>query len=157
MYVFYYTKPLYCFPFLIDFFYLYIKFFSLQNFKLTIENTQGKGRGVFAGEPIAAGATIEICPVLVLSFDDTRLIDTTFLGNYNFQWNEYRTQSALALGYGSIYNHSFLPNARYDMYFEEETLHIVALRAILEGEEICFNYNGDEQDRKAVWFTVAEK
>ena len=36
----------------------------------------------------------------------------TVLKDYCFNWAEGKV--ALALGYGSIYNHSYRPNARYD-------------------------------------------
>ena len=63
---------------------------------------------------------------------------------------------ALALGYGSLYNHSYRPNARYDD-IGQLTKIFTALRDIPPGEEITVNYNGDPSDRAAVAFEVVEE
>ena len=62
---------------------------------------------------------------------------------------------ALALGYGSLYNHSFRPNARYDDV-GPQTKEFTAMRDIAPGEEITVNYNGEPTSRAAVWFEVLE-
>ncbi len=62
---------------------------------------------------------------------------------------------ALALGYGSLYNHSFHPNARYDDR-GQQTKVFTSLRDIESGEEITVNYNGDPNDTTAVSFEVVE-
>ena len=62
---------------------------------------------------------------------------------------------ALALGYGSLYNHSYRPNARYDDVGQRTKL-FTALRAIEPGEEITINYNGDPEDGSPVGFEVIE-
>jgi uncharacterized protein len=77
----------------------------------------------------------------------------TRLSNYCFAWG--RDQVALALGYGSIYNHSYSPNARYDDV-GPQTKVFTALRDIEPGEEITVNYNGKPRSRTAVWFDVVE-
>ncbi|HZU37814.1 MAG TPA: SET domain-containing protein-lysine N-methyltransferase, partial [Gemmataceae bacterium] len=64
-----------------------------------------------------------------------------------------RSTVAIALGYGSLYNHSYMPNARYD---DEPgpAMTFTALRTIRPGEEITVNYNGDPKDRSPVGFEV---
>ena len=62
---------------------------------------------------------------------------------------------ALALGYGSLYNHSYKPNARYDDV-GPQTKEFTALRDIQPGEEITVNYNAEPKSRSAVWFEVVE-
>ena len=49
---------------------------------------------------------------------------------------------ALALGHGSLYNHSFRPNARYDDV-GPQTKEFTAMRDIAPGQEITVNYNGE--------------
>lgn len=49
---------------------------------------------------------------------------------------------AIAFGFGSLYNHSYQPNARYVKRIAERTLDYVAIRDIQCGEEITVNYNG---------------
>ena len=61
---------------------------------------------------------------------------------------------ALALGYGSLYNHSYRPNARYEDV-GPRTKSFLAIRDI-GGEEITVNYNGKPRSRTAVWFDVVE-
>ncbi len=59
------------------------------------------------------------------------------------------------LGYGSLYNHSFEPNARYDDLGSQVKLY-TAIRAIEAGREITINYNGEPTDRTPVGFEVIE-
>ena len=59
---------------------------------------------------------------------------------------------ALALGYGSLYNHSYKPNATYK--HGHASISYQALRNIPEGEEICINYNWDPKDMAELSFKV---
>ncbi|WP_126247228.1 SET domain-containing protein [Chitinophaga rhizosphaerae] len=124
---------------------------------LYIQKTKEKGRGVFTKEAIPAGTTIEVSPVLVLSNSDTQIADTTKLHNYIFLWGVRETRSCVALGYCSIYNHSYDPNCEYEMDFDAETMAIKTRRAIKKGEELQINYNGDPEDVSSVWFDVKRK
>ena len=121
-------------------------------FALRIGMTLHAGRGVFACERIPAGSLIEECPVVELSTDELSALISTVLGNYFFQWGPTREQGALALGYGSLYNHAYDPNAAYVRKFESKTLQFIAVEDIEEGEEVTVNYNGSPQDRTPVWF-----
>src|SRR5947209_5674728 len=121
---------------------------------IEVKRIKGKGRGVFARRAIAEGEVIERVPVLVLSLDEIKKGDAwTGLAGYCFLWGEGTV--ALALGYGSLYNHSFKPNARYDDV-GPQTKEFTALRTIQTGEEITVNYNGKPGSRKEVWFDVVE-
>ncbi len=62
-------------------------------------------------------------------------------------------QTVVALGYGSLYNHSYSPNARYEDANPRTKL-FIALRDIQPGEEIVVNYNADPNDRSDVGFAV---
>jgi SET domain-containing protein len=119
-----------------------------------VRRVKGKGRGVFARRPIAEGDVIESCPVLVMPAADLRRgEDWTHLGDYCFEWGE--GTMALALGFGSLYNHSYRPNARYEDVAGPTKL-FVAVRDIAAGEEITVNYNGEPDDASPVWFDVIE-
>lgn len=124
---------------------------------LYVEKTKGKGRGVFTKERIPAGTRIETSPVLVLSYDDTEIVDKTKLHNYIFLWGVRETRSCIALGLCSIYNHSYDPNCIYEMDFEEETMSIITRREIKKGEELQINYNGEPDNQDPVWFDVKKK
>ncbi|MBK7957638.1 MAG: SET domain-containing protein-lysine N-methyltransferase [Bacteroidetes bacterium] len=113
---------------------------------------EGKGRGVFTTKRIKKGEYIEICPMIVLPPKDRKLIDKTFIFNYYFLWNDNLKSSAIALGYGSLYNHSYSANAIYESYYEEQEIHIKAHRNIEAGEEITINYNCEPDSKELVWF-----
>lgn len=112
-----------------------------QSDLVEIRYTKAKGRGVFARRAIPKDAVIERVPVVIVTWDQ---IDESELANYAFTWTE--TKAAIALGYGSLYNHSFKPNARY-LDVGRHTKVFIALRNIAAGEEITVNYNGDPLDK----------
>ncbi|MDP1820545.1 MAG: SET domain-containing protein-lysine N-methyltransferase [Acidimicrobiales bacterium] len=107
---------------------------------LAVRVTVGAGRGVFARRRFDAGEVIERCPMIVIEADEADAIQHTVLGRYVFDWREGR--SGLALGFGSLYNHSPRNNAEYQAHDRELILEIVALRPIEAGEEILIDYTG---------------
>jgi SET domain-containing protein len=121
---------------------------------IEVRRVAGKGRGVFARRAIREGDVIERVPVLVLPEEVVEgLSGEPAHWQYFFEWG--RGTVALALGYGSLYNHSFRPNARYRDE-SRRTKVFFALREILPGEEITVNYNGDPRDQSPVDFDVIE-
>ena len=119
---------------------------------LYVGKTDKKGRGVFTEQYIEAGTIVEIAPVLVLPPADVECIKKTKLYDYYFLWSETEEIIAIALGYGSIYNHSYTPNLIYETYYEDEKIHFIALRDIEAGEELTINYNHDPNDSSPTWF-----
>ena len=119
---------------------------------LYIKFVEGKGRGVFSNEPIPKDTIIEFCPVIILPSIEKKYIDHTKLYDYYFLWGNDQDDMAIALGYGSLYNHSYKPNAYYETYFEEKIIVIKSLRHIDAHEEICISYNQDPDDQRQVWF-----
>src|SRR3954454_18101685 len=118
---------------------------------IEVKRVKGKGRGVFARRTIRKGELIERVPMLVMPAGESR--EGSVISDYCFAWG--RGTVALALGYGSLYNHSFRPNARFDDV-GPQTKAFSALRDIKPGEEITVNYNGEPRSRKSVWFEVIE-
>ena len=123
-----------------------------QSDAIEVKRVRGKGRGVFARRSIEAGEVIETCPVLVLPADSVEDVSAG-IGGYVFEWGHGKL--ALALGYGSLYNHSYRPNARYVDLAGRIKL-FTALRDIAAGEEITVNYNGEPGDETPVGFEVVE-
>lgn len=125
-----------------------------QSDTIEVKRIPRKGRGVFARKAIDEGEVIERVPVLVLPAE---LVEDQSaragLWEYSFEWGEGTV--ALALGYGSLYNHSYDPNARCDVE-GDRTKVFTALRDIAPGEEITINYNGEPDDRTPVWFQVVD-
>src|SRR6476469_1569998 len=110
------------------------------------------GRGIFTSEPIAAGTTIEISPVLVFSAKERACLEQTKLYDYVFEWGERSKKVCVALGYISLYNHDYNSNCNYDMDFDDLFMTITTVRAVKKGEELCINYNADPNDQTPVWF-----
>ncbi|MBW4497256.1 MAG: SET domain-containing protein [Oscillatoria princeps RMCB-10] len=117
-----------------------------------VGNAPGKGRGVFAKKRFSKGELIERAQVVVVPHSEREYLDKTVLHNYYYKWGEKLEDAALSLGYGSLYNHSYDPNAVYVKKIEEFVIDFVALREIEEGEEITVNYNGRPDDKSPLWF-----
>jgi len=124
--------------------------------ELEVRTIPGKGRGVFARRSFAPGDVIERCPVIALQAEQWAILDTTALGNYFFHWGEQLERPAVALGYGSLYSHSFEPNAIYTRHLGDRELHFIAIREILPDAEVTVNYNGDPDDGTPVWFVPVD-
>lgn len=101
-------------------------------------------RCVVAERDIKAGELIESCPVILIPLDEYEALGKTVMSNYDFIWDE--CFEALVLGYGSLYNHSYTPNAFYRRNFITKKMEYVALHDIKKGEEIFLNYNGKPDD-----------
>ena len=111
-----------------------------------------KGRGMFASRLIKKGELIERSPVIVVPAEQSKLIDQTRIYNYYYAWTPNDDGIAIALGYGSIYNHAYKPNAVFDRCFDKGVVEFYALRDIQIGEEILTNYNGDPEDQDPIDF-----
>jgi uncharacterized protein len=119
---------------------------------ICIKQVNGKGRGVFAKRAIPEGTVVERVPVLVVPLPNVRGVhNDPALSRFCFL--RTRNTAAIALGYGSLYNHSYTPNATYEEC-DDATMLFRALRDIDPGEEITINYNGDPKDRSSVGFLV---
>lgn len=112
------------------------------------------GRGVFATLSYKVGDLVEVSPVIVLSSCETSRIDETILYNYYYSWGSNDDQAAIALGYGSLFNHSYTPNAKYVKNQEDNTIQFIAIKQIKKGAEILINYNGDPTSKAPLWFDV---
>ena len=119
------------------------------NQKITIKDTKAMGRGVFSTQNISEGETIEVAPIIVLKHED--FIDTKW--NLLFEYYFWLDQEVvLALGYGSVYNHSMNPNAGYTMDIKTKSITFKAIKDIKKGEEIFFNYKGSSSSKAPLWF-----
>ena len=105
-----------------------------------------KGRGVYATRRFACHELVMACPVIVAPM---RALLGPVLEFYVFEWGDPAT-GALALGYGSLVNHAYRPNAVYRSRIRSRELHFFARHSILPGEEVTVNYNGDPEDRTPV-------
>ena len=111
-------------------------------------------RGVFATQDIAKGELIHEAPVIPYPNKDHVFIEKTILADYVFEYGKNHT--AVVLGYGMLFNHSYKPNATYDINFSNHTFDFYAYTDIKAGEEILINYNGDVDDEDPLWFNKDE-
>ena len=118
-----------------------------------MKNTEKYGRGIFTLRNIKKGELIEEAHVIVIPITEWKRIRKSILSNYVFRWGE---DKALALGYGSLYNHSYTPNARYITNLENQSIDFYARVDMQEGEEITVNYHGEPTDQSPLWFEVIE-
>ncbi len=119
---------------------------------LTIAPSDKGGRGVFTTKNIAADTVIEISPVIELTTKDRKKLEGTKLYHYIFEWGNSKRQACVALGYVSMYNHSFEPNCEYEMDYQEQTMTVRTIKPIKKGEELYFSYNGSPDDKTPLWF-----
>lgn len=122
---------------------------------LYILNDDEKGRGVYSVEDIPKGEIIELCPVIILEKEDMNLIHKTALHDYYFIWQMDKGSAALALGYGSLYNHADEANAEFSNDYETQMIKISAINDIPAHTEICIHYLS-KQKLKGIklWFEV---
>ena len=114
------------------------------------------GRGVFAKVVIKKGEFIETCPVIKIPEHDTASLEASILVTYVYFFGKDKQRLTLVLGFGSIYNHSYKPNAKYKENHKEKTINFIALKKIKIDEEIMVNYSqGNKKDTSPLWFTVA--
>jgi len=117
-----------------------------------IKKTSLRGRGLFTTKNIKKGEVIENCPVLILSPKERLNAEKTIFNYYIYPWRSTRGAS-MVLGYGSIINHSFKPNADWKQNFKSNTMVYRAIKNIKKGEEITVNYNGEPDDQTPIdWF-----
>jgi hypothetical protein len=115
-----------------------------------------KGRGAYAAQAFTAGALVETCPVVLLSGSFSSIPEE--VRKLLFNWGVLAgvpATHALALGYGSMYNHQNPANMRYEADAANGTLRFLAIRDIAVGEELTVNYNavgGGHESQADTWF-----
>ena len=113
------------------------------------------GRGVFARRDIKKAEIIEKCPVIEIPKHDIANLKESILVTYFFNFGKNKEQLTLVLGFGSIYNHAYKPNATYKIKHREKTIDFVALNDIKKDDEITVNYNyTNPKDKSPLWFEV---
>lgn len=125
---------------------------SVQQAAIFFANSDTHGKGVFAARDIEEGEVIEVCPLILFPKSQLAHVRATVLDDYYFDWGGEGEWFAFCLGYGSLYNHSYEPNAEYGMDFEAQTIDFYCIKPIPAGNEIFINYNGDADNRAKVWF-----
>ena len=112
--------------------------------KVEVKESTVSGWGVFAVERIDKHEIFESCPLIlfhkVILDDYYRMhgTDRHMLDDYLFKWKG--GNMAIALGYGSVYNHSNEPNATFRSRTDTSVIECISRRDIEPGEEIFIHY-----------------
>jgi len=107
---------------------------------------------MFCIEEIGKESVIEICPILIIPGQQAREIVSGYvLYEYYFEWK--KDSIALALGYGSLYNHSPVPNAFFEADYKNQYIIFRASEDIPAGTEILVDYHAGNPEEK-VWFDI---
>ena len=110
------------------------------------------GRGVFAGGDIKKGEIIERCPIIEIPKHDSSSLNASILVTYFFYFGKDKERSAIALGFGSIYNHSYKPNAKFNIKQKLMLIDFIALENIKKDGEITVNYYNGNPKKSPLWF-----
>ena len=119
----------------------------------TAETRTPLGRGVFAGRDFEPGEIIEAAPVVLLDLKTQPF--PAAVRRLAFNWS--KTHVALALGFGSLYNHSDQPNLVFKRDLKNLTITFSTLREIEPGEQLTISYDyigTGESPRKRSWFEI---
>ena len=119
-----------------------------------LRHSPERGRGVFALVAMEAGTLIETCPVIEIAEEQVAALIQTNLSEYYFAWGGTGDSAAIALGFGSLYNHSAKPNAIYVKKPSQRVIEFISIVAIAAESEILVNYHGGYGDASPVWFEV---
>lgn len=107
-------------------------------------------RGVFAKVDIPKGTLFHEAPVIAYPNEQHEHIEKTLMADYAFEYGIGRT--AILLGYGMLFNHSYEPNADYEINFDNQTFDFFAHKDVKAGEELFINYNGEVDNDDELWF-----
>lgn len=107
-------------------------------------------RGVFATVDIAKDTLFHEAPVIPYPNEEHVHIEKTLLADYVFNYGANHT--AILLGYGMLFNHSYTPNAYYELNFDNHTVDFFAYTDIQAGDELLINYNGEVDIDDPLWF-----
>ena len=115
-----------------------------------------RGRGVFAARSFGDGEVVETCPVVPFTKNPALPSE---IRRIMYGWGYLLTGSpgaqAIALGFGSMYNHNNPANMRYEADATDQVLRFVAVRNIDADEELTINYNahgGGAEWNDDAWF-----
>ena len=102
-----------------------------------VRQTVTKGYGVFAPKAYAKDAMVLRHEILAVPESESSKIQKTFLDSYLFLLGGVYF---IALGEGSLLNHSLSPNLYYTFRKKQRQIEFYSLRRIAKGEELTIDY-----------------
>jgi len=131
------------------------KLFASDKVYISQSKIFNAGRGVYARRDIKKDEIIEKCPVIEVPEHDMANLRESFLVTYFFYFGKNKERLAVALGFGSIYNHTHKPNAKYEIKPAKNSIDFIALNDIKKDDEITVNYNpGIPKNKSSLWFEI---
>ncbi len=127
--------------------------------KIYVAKSRIHGLGVFASEDIQEGEVFEITHIIDVVKSKQEDLKHQFLYDYRFAYNVNGKieKLVLALGYGSLYNHSSMPNANWRLNTELDMFEFFSVRDIKPGEEILICYGTGEYWKARSYIDYNEK
>lgn len=104
---------------------------------IIIKKTRKFGRGLFTDSFLKEKAFLEKSPLIIISKKDKSKIESTQLSSYVY---EFEDGLAIALGLGSLFNHSNTPNVGWKILKNEKAVMFWTLREIQPGEQLFIDY-----------------
>ena len=95
------------------------------------------GRGVFTNRNFETGEIIELAPYIEDETDNFKGV----IRDYIFSKNGKLERSVVAFGFGSMYNHSDSPNARWEI--TDQNVKIQCIKPIKKDEEVFITYGNE--------------
>mmetsp|Transcript_43863 Transcript_43863/g.99149 ORF Transcript_43863/g.99149 Transcript_43863/m.99149 type:complete len:179 (+) Transcript_43863:57-593(+) len=115
-----------------------------------IQEDSVKGRGLFASRQIQPRTLLHVAPCILVSKEEYEQ-HCKFTVFEEYMFNARDGSRLLALGVGSLFNHSRRPNVDYRVCVKSRTVTYSTGHAIVEeGEELCIYYGADEH----LWFEI---
>ena len=117
---------------------------------LSIRSIEGKGRGVYTTQDIPSSTLIHISPVILFAVQDSDASSCyhSVLKEYTYNWTN--GCQALALGLGSMFNHSWNHNVGFVRDIKLGVLKYYTIRDVTADSELCINYGPN------LWFVDVE-
>lgn len=98
------------------------------------------GRGVFTTKVLKKGQLIEKSPVILIPCKEKKIFDRGTLARYFYNFGD---TGAIALGIGSLFNHSIKPNVYFNVKYREKAIEFRAVRDIKAGKQLFIDYGYD--------------
>lgn len=105
-----------------------------QASNVIVKDTETMGRGVFTTKLIPKDTTILVHAIILSSSDK---------GFDRFTYHYDNHQSAIALGIGTLINHSTDPNCEAILDDDTKTMEFKAIKNIKKGEQLFVDYGYD--------------
>jgi len=123
------------------------------------------GYGVYTDKDLREGEIVEISPVIIyprklldaaiyMSIADGLKDNQVILDQYAIVWSN--NNSAVMLGYLSIYNHSSNPPARFFTDFSNRLMGVIATRDLPKGSQVTVSYGPDWFEQKKGYITPVD-